>query len=163
MVIESLSLPEFAGEKEPSRRSGSRFLTAILERYRRANAALDRQCREDPTSSADCVHVASTEHFSGIDPTQISKCYQHCLNGILTTRTRRRCREVAQQMLQGATPVSIFEVPVSIQYRYCLLSTEFSYVRLFLFCRVPKGLRFIIIWDWAAIRLNREAAVAEVM
>lgn len=112
MAIESLSSPEFVWETHDVKRSGPLFLRKVLERFRAANETRDRQCRADPTSSEDCVHVERSDLLDGIDHSQMDNFINTCQRKPSSQRLRQRCSDLFTQMRAGATHMSSLEVNI---------------------------------------------------
>lgn len=67
LALRMLSDPVFRNDSDVVKRTGPRFLTAVLQRYRALNTARTRLCEHDPTASPDCVYVASSHIFESLD------------------------------------------------------------------------------------------------
>ena len=80
LALRMLSEPFFRNRSHVVERTGPRFLTAVLQRYRALNPSRTRLCERDPTASPDCVYVAPSHLFETIDILLLSFCQSRCEN-----------------------------------------------------------------------------------
>ena len=105
-----LSEPLFRNEGHVVKRTGPRFLTAVLQRYRGLNSSRARLCDSDPTATPDCVYVAPSHMFESLDILTIRRYFSRCANDWLLKPStplllRNECNTLLRQReVRGSLP-----------------------------------------------------------
>lgn len=94
--------PSFRNHSDVVMRTGPRFLTAVLQRYRELNPSLTRRCDREPTASPDCVYIAPSHVFESLDLIFRRRCLSRCENEWLVNSStpllvRNECTALLRQ------------------------------------------------------------------
>ena len=117
-------------ESDIVKRTGPRFLSAVLQRYRGLNSSRSRLCDRDPTASPDCVYVAPSHVFESLDILTIRRYFSRCANDWLLNSSaplilRNECTALLRQRdVRGSLPGEDHSEERFSQHHYLHLGYE---------------------------------------